>query len=51
VEWRISSRKPATYLTNEAWIGGYSFYVDERVIVPRSYLGELLRERVADIVS
>jgi ribosomal protein L3 glutamine methyltransferase len=51
VEWRISSRKPAAYLTNEAWIGGYSFYVDERVIVPRSYVGELLRERVADIVS
>ena len=51
VDRRISSRKPAAYLTNEVWIGGYSFYVDERVIVPRSYLGELLRERVADIVS
>ena len=39
---RITLRKPASYLTNEAWIKGHKFYVDERVIVPRSYLGELL---------
>jgi ribosomal protein L3 glutamine methyltransferase len=42
VEERISSRKPAAYLTREAWIGKNRFYVDERVIVPRSFIGELL---------
>jgi ribosomal protein L3 glutamine methyltransferase len=42
VEERISSRKPAAYLTREAWIGENRFYVDERVIVPRSFIGELL---------
>ncbi len=42
IETRITTRKPAPYLTNEAWIRDHSFYVDERVIVPRSYIGELL---------
>ena len=51
VNERISSRKPAAYLTGEAWIGGYSFYVDERVIVPRSYIGELLRDGLPSVTS
>ncbi len=42
IDTRITTRKPAPYLTNEAFIQGHSFYVDERVIVPRSYIGELL---------
>jgi len=47
IEARITSRKPAAYITKEAWIQGYSFYVDERVIVPRSYIGELLCKHMA----
>ena len=39
---RIETRRPASYLTGEAWIGPYRFHVDERVIVPRSFIGELL---------
>ena len=51
IEQRVTTRKPAPYLTNEAWIQGHSFYVDERVIVPRSYLGELLDAGLDGVVQ
>lgn len=43
IQRRVQERIPAAYLTNEAFLGEFSFYVDERVIVPRSFIAELLR--------
>ena len=44
IDRRVKKRVPAAYLLNEAWLMGYRFYVDERAIIPRSYIGELLRD-------
>lgn len=48
IEERITSRKPAAYLTREAWLMGVPFYVDERAIVPRSFIAELLADGSID---
>ncbi len=45
---RIATRKPAAYLTQEAWLQGVSFYIDERAIVPRSLIAEVLAEGSID---
>jgi len=42
IERRVATRKPAAYLVNKIYMRGLPFYVDERVIVPRSFIGELL---------
>ncbi len=47
VRRRISERIPVAYLLKEAWLGEHAFYVDARVIVPRSFIAELLRDRLS----
>jgi len=48
---RIEKRLPVAYLTNEAWLGEFRFHVDERVIVPRSHIGELLRDQLSPWIT
>jgi ribosomal protein L3 glutamine methyltransferase len=48
---RIDERVPAAYLTREAWLGEFRFHVDERVIIPRSFIAELLPDGLAPYIS
>ena len=48
VAQRIATRQPAAYLTREAWLQGVSFYIDERAIVPRSLIAEVLADGTID---
>ncbi len=51
IQRRVEQRVPAAYLTHEAFLGDFSFYVDERVIVPRSFISELLREQLSPWIA
>jgi ribosomal protein L3 glutamine methyltransferase len=51
IQQRVEKRIPAAYLTHQAFLGEFSFYVDERVIVPRSFIAELLLEQLSPWIA
>ena len=51
IDRRVTDRIPAAYLTHEAWLGDFNFYVDERVIIPRSFIAELLQTQLSTWVT
>ena len=51
IQQRVENRIPAAYLTHQALLGDFSFYVDERVIVPRSFIAELLLEQLSPWIA
>ncbi len=51
IQRRVEQRIPAAYLTREAFLGDFSFYVDERVIIPRSFIAELLQEQLSPWIA
>ncbi len=51
IERRAVDHVPVPYLTHQAWLGNFKFYVDERVVIPRSFIAELLQERLSPWVA
>ena len=51
IDRRVTDRIPVAYLTHEAWLGDFNFYVDERVIIPRSFIAELLQTQLSPWVT
>ncbi|MEO8133998.1 MAG: 50S ribosomal protein L3 N(5)-glutamine methyltransferase [Betaproteobacteria bacterium] len=51
IERRVVDRVPVPYLTHQAWLGSFMFYVDERVVIPRSFIAEVLEERLSPWIS
>jgi ribosomal protein L3 glutamine methyltransferase len=51
IERRAVDHVPVPYLTHQAWLGNFQFYVDERVVIPRSFIAELLQERLSPWVA
>jgi ribosomal protein L3 glutamine methyltransferase len=51
IERRVNERIPAAYLTHEAWLGDFRFYVDERVLIPRSHIAQLMPDALAPWLS